>query len=398
MNLLRKLQFLPATLLAAGLAAQVVAPGPQDPRPAPQDPAGQRQGTGAANPAQNPQDPEQSRVGDPDLQNLIPVWQQPPTPRTFQGFPIFPTELPGYGGYPRGLGEVARELSVGARSMVPSAPAPPEHGWPRWLRNESREPLPYEPDLALLVRNVDRVWFKAPEEAAFVPLYFYDKLRPVAKGTEIEVRHAGEFELLLHGGSRVLAQGPTAMTVEELGEAAVALQLGNLTRVRLDAFGREHRIGLPDGSTVIMRPESAAPAADDPAAGGDPAASAFGVTETVKPALLLFERIYEPGWRGGRATIWNGGQVAVEWRHAFGSAEIAPGNRVTFFLSPPSPAVPAALTSEQVTLQPDGAVMRCEAADAGEVCWSGARFRLGKGAVLTLDPLQGNPFAPRKGR
>ena len=43
-----------------------------------------------------------------------------------------------------------RVLKLEQGKMDKSAPEPPEIGWPNWLKNETREPLPYEPDIALL--------------------------------------------------------------------------------------------------------------------------------------------------------------------------------------------------------------------------------------------------------
>ena len=249
------------------------------------------------------------------------------------------------------------------------------------------------------MQNVDRVWFKTVDDDAFVPLYFHDKLRAIRQGTAIEVRQVGEFELQFHGGSRIVAQGETALALTELTEAAVAIDVRALTHLRLEAFGREHRIALPDGSTLVVAPDArpkldeaeAAPVAP-PAAVEALAAVAGGVTP-FQAALLVIERVDEPGWRAGRATVWNGGDLAVEWRHAFGTTTIAGGQRVTVLLTPPTAPIAGGFRSEGVDVRSEGPAVSCRADGDGLVSWSGARFRLQNGAVLRLDPLQGEPFA-----
>ncbi|MCR9247003.1 MAG: hypothetical protein NXI31_18365 [bacterium] len=367
-----------------------------------QNASGQNPGVGAQN----------GPTTDPDLQGLIPVWTRPPAQRRFQGFPIFPGDLPGVGAYPRTLAELAK-MPIPEAVLMPGAPIPVEPGWPEWLRDRDGEEIPYEAEHAVLVRSVDRVWYRPPEEEVFVPLYFYDKLRELVTGSAIQVRRVGEFEVLLHGGGRLRADGPTELRVAELSAEKIELDLRHFTRFRIEPEEREHHLRLPDGSVVIVKPQPrpavdpAAPATATPPAGGlaallqAAAAGAAGgdnVTD-YQAALLLFERLDEPGRRSPRATIWNGGDLAVEWRHAYGTTVIPARHRVVFFLAPVTDPIGGQLTTQRVNVLPDGAARRCEPVGDGEVTWSGAQFRVGEGAALRLDPMLGDPFAPSaKGR
>jgi len=332
-------------------------PQPQEPQPPQVDPMRQ----------ELPSRPRPQ--GDP----LDPIWVAAPKVPLFQGFPVFPLRLSGYGtGYPRRPGELE------AGGLLPPLPVVPvaeeETGWPGWARARSKAPLVYAPDKALLVRHSDRVWWKAPDEDAFVPLYFHDKLRVVDAGTEVEVRQAGGFEVLLHGGSRIGLLGRSALRIDSLGEAKIELTLASLTLVRLDAVGRECVVHLPDGSVLTV----AADSAEDPAG----------------PGSVVIDRAIEPGWLGGRATMFNGGARPVQWKHAFGTVTVAPGEKIDFFLTPPKVAVAGELETGESVASPDGPAMTCVAERDAVVSWSGARFRLSGGSRLRLDPLLGTPFAP----
>jgi hypothetical protein len=367
-----------------GPTSSAIAPGQQ----------GQGQGQTPQQPQQPPQVQQPAWPMPQPRSPFDPVWQQNQPVLPFQGFPLFPSNLGAFGQYP--VAQARRPgdpLPRALPRLLDEAPS-----WPSWIRAKGKAELPYEAGLALLVRNADRVWFQVPGEDAAVPLYFHDKLRVVPAGTRIEVRQAGEFELLLHGGSRVTAQGPTDLVVTELGEQRVALVFAVCTRLRLSVFGSEHAFGLPDGSTLIV------PA--DPERGGAPAAPApppiaallgpAGADDGSGAAVLVIDRASEPASLGGRATIFNGGTRAVAWRHAFGESRIEPGHRVTLFLQPPAAPLGGALVARDVEVaatQGSGAVL-CRSR-GGEVTWSGARFKLPPDATLRLDPMLGRPFAPR---
>ncbi len=294
------------------------------------------------------------------------IWVRPPQTPAFAGFPVFPYRLQGYGAYP---GDTERRPG---RSLPLPPAAPLEPGWPPWARTRDKAPLPFAADLALLIRHTDRVWHRAAIDEPFVPAFFHDKLCTLPAGAEVDVRQSGDFELLLHDSSRVVARGPTFVTLAELTPTTVRLHVPRLTHLRVMASKREHTLVLPDSSRLRF---GAAGAGDLP----------FDVGIT---------RADEPGWLGGRATLSNLGPSDVVWQHATGQVTLPPGHRVTFFLRPPpDPALPELDVREGVA-EPDGDAMVCRSSGDGHVRWSGARFALPAGAQLRLDPIQGRPFAP----
>ena len=319
----------------------------------------------------------QPGTGDPDIDALTPVWSRPVLQRPFQGFPVFPSRLPGYGRYPRSLSELIEQPPQAFGEPLVGVAMPLSKGWPSWLKLQSRMPLPYQFDRALLVQSASRVWWRDVDEEAFVPLYTYDKLRVLQAGVDVEVRQTGEFELLMHDGGRIVAQGPTALRIDSLGAEIVELTLQQLASIRLDALQREYRITLPDGSLLTVPPR---------------ADSEGMMAEDWRQALVVIERVDEPGWRSGRATLWNGGEVAVGWRHAHGEVQIESGQRVTLMLTPAHNRFAAELRSEVLPLVHDGGKVRALAAVDGQISWSGARFTVPQGAELVFDSQQGTLF------
>ena len=344
------------------------------PQPIPQQPIP------AAPSGQQPQ--QQPPVG---LEPMNSVWVQLPANPPFSGFPIFPSLLSGYGGYPVGTGLD----KSGAPLRLPPAPSPPPPpGWPSWVMAKSAEAVPFAPDRALLVRHSERVWFRPDDEEPFVPLFFHDKSRVLTAGAAVEVRQNGEFELLLHESSRLLARGPSRIRVIELSAEAVQLQVSALTWLRIEASSRRHSITLPDGSPLEI-PPPAPPAAAAPSFLALPAAA---VAPQVADVLLV--RADEPAWLGGRATLTNYGTVEVIWKHASGEVTLPRGHRVTLFLQPPNEVVPAGLVMTEVKAEAVGDAMQCRAERPGVATWCGARFTLPAGASVRFDPQQGRPFAP----
>ncbi|MCA8977585.1 MAG: hypothetical protein KDC98_22870, partial [Planctomycetes bacterium] len=225
------------------------------------------------------------------LEALTPQWAPGPTQRPFLGFPTFPSKLPGYGAYPMSLSQLLAGRELGEQSTLPPIAVPIQPGWPSWVKLRGRPQVPYQPDLALLVQSVERVWWRDRDEEAFVPLYSYDKLRPIGVGVDVEIRHAGQFEVLFHGGSRLSAHGLCKLKIDELSEESVAVTASQLTRIRLEAFGREHRLTLPDGSVLVVpksmveAPPPMLPGLLPPmAAGASPQATQW------EPALIILER------------------------------------------------------------------------------------------------------------
>ena len=351
---------------------------------------------GAQQPTPTPSTPvpDSTRAPTQDPLNLTPVWVSGSAPNTFRGFPVFPSALQGYGGYPtapgaqgqagagNNLGSLFGGNQVGPPLLQllarrpPLPPAEPENGWPGWARLRERNPLPYAEDLALLVRHSERVWWRAASDEPHVPLAFHDKLRTLKAGADVEVRQAGDFELMLHDGSHVVSRGPAAMAIDKLGADEVALRFTSLTRLRLVGRERAQKVVLPDGSLLLWGTAT-------PDLQGEPV------------DVHVERQTNEPGWLGGRATITNYGVREVVFRHAFGEQTLRGGERLTFFLAPPSTDVGAALVTRDIEVQRAAGSATCKAgATPGEVRWCGASFSVPAGRSLRLEALQGDPFAP----
>lgn len=296
------------------------------------------------------------------------ISQQP-----FQGFPVFPAKLSQYGSYP---------LANGANGQLPFLPTLPPNepevaNWPSWVRLRERAALPFTAEHVLLVRNADRVWWRKNANAAFVPLFFHDKIEVAGVGAEVQVRQTGEFELVLHDSGRVIALGPTELAVTASDPTKVTLDVRSFTKLRVYGNRREHAFRLPNGSTLTL-----------PAAAED--------TELPGSTLVLLDRAEEPGWFGGRATVFNAGPRDVTIADALATTTLAPGHRLTIFLRQPGNPIPAALDAGDATAKRDGAAITLQDADGGAVSWCGARFTLGAGGTVRFDPMLGSPFDPRE--
>lgn len=323
--------------------------------------------------------PQQPVPGQPLPQFRDPLNLQRPWVRgnaeAFQGFPVFPGDFGGYGIYPQSLTPVPPILT-GALPPPPLVSTAPD--WPSWVKTKERE-LPYEPGLAVLVRQADRVWFSLPEEPVAVPLYFWDATRALGPGSEVEVRRTGEFLLLFHGGSRLGSFGAGRVIVQALDEDKVQLRIPAFTRMRIAVGERPFVIELPDGSSlhVDRAPKDEAP----------------------RFAHVDLERADEPEWHAGRASIQNLGERPLRWQTPSGEVEIAPSHKCLFFLTPPPLPVAHGLVATGVSSEAIGAARRFVAdPGGGTVSFSGARIELPAGAVLELDPLLGAPFAAATGR
>jgi hypothetical protein len=323
-------------------------------------------------------------------------WVLPNTGATFEGFPVmFPQQLRGYGSYPAGTqagGDAGGRGALPLFPLQPQAiePAPP--GWPEWVRTRDAAPLPFAPDLALLVRNAERVWYRPNDEEPFVPLFFHDKLRTLTAGSSIEVRNIGEFELLLHDSTRLVARGRTRVDLLAMSPTNVQLRVAALTWLRLAVTAREHDVTLPDGSTLHV----AAPPA--PAAGDVPFVQppVSMTTPPVGMTEIVIARADEPAWLGGRATVTNVGSTDVVLRHWRGTVTLSPAHRVTLLLQPPAAVAPAALEPGGAAVRPDGDAVVCRAEQPATVSWSGSAFALPAGGSVRFEPQQGQPFAGRR--
>ncbi len=334
---------------------------------------------------------------DPD--GLSSTWMPP---QGFQGFPVFPSQLQGYGIYPPPPGFAQPPGITDEQPPTLPASAP---DWPTWIKQKRLADLPYDPANAVLVRQSDRVWLRVPGDDAFVPLYHYDTTRPLTVGCDVRVVHTGDFLLHFFGGARMASTGPTELHVEALDEQGVRLAVPVLTRLELVVYERRVTLVLPDGSELIVdppvteAPTAAAPLPTDPTADpkdlADTPAGLLAGTRRQGAALLLIERAIEPGRFSGRARIFNSGSRPVRWHTPFGDRQLDPGHRVALFLSPPAVPLSADLVEDGVQVQADGPRRAWSATHSGGVTWSGAHFTLAPGQTLSIDPMLGDPFAAK---
>lgn len=382
--------------VAAGAAAQI--PGSQSPMGNPhytpytrtaQGQAGMAPGLGQQGPTPGqiaPQQPFVPGTQSPGATNPFQArWSQPRPLQLNSGFPIFPSQFAALGGYATTPDSLTSP--TGQLLSVPAPAADEPSGWPTWARLKSKEPLPFAPDAALLIRHAERVWFRSDAAEPFVPLAFHDKLRGLKSGASVEVRSIGEFELLLHNSSRLIARGPTLLHLDELAEAKVAVRVPTVSWLRIATTGREHQIVLPGGGTlkIAAPPPSVVPSflpAPVPMSAPLP-----GVTDVV------IDRLSEPGWLGGRATLTNLGSTEVTWQHAGGAVAVAPGRRIVFFVAEPGASLPADLALGGASRLDEGDAVVCRATQDAAVSWSGAAFDVPKGATVRFEPQLGKPFA-----
>ena len=296
--------------------------------------------------------------GYPGLEEAMPL---------FQGFPTFPPDVPGYGGYPG----VRLPVPFTAGVTVPPRPrdaAPlPDDAWPSWFGpGEAIGDEGFTAERAVLHRGSDRVWYHGPRDTAFVPLAFWDKFRVLSAGSRIEVRHKGEYQITFHGGAMLRAHRPSRLEVEVLNEEIIALRLPHLSKIWLSAVTRPVRLTLPDESVLEAQGTSA-----------------------------YLER------GDGFARISNDGVGRLVVRGAIGQQEIPPGHSVWLPLLPTTRSViGAALALEgDVDARRDGRVLAADGgARGGTVTWNGARFAVPAGGNLRLDPLGGDEFPDNRAK
>jgi hypothetical protein len=333
-----------------------------------------------------PQQPFVPGTQSPGASNpFLDRWNQQRPLQATRGFPIFPSQFSALGGY-----ATTPDLATSPTASMFPAPAPAVDdpmGWPAWARLKTKEPLPFAPDAALLIRHAERVWFQSEAAEPLVPLAFHDKLRGLKSGASVQVRSIGEFELLLHNTSRLIARGPTRLHLDELAADKVTLRVPTVSWLRIATTGRAHAIALPGGGTLGIAAPAPSLVPSFLPAPVPMSAPLPGVTDVV------IDRLYEPGWLGGRATLTNLGSTTVTWRHHAGDVEIAPGQRMVFFVSEPDSPLPAELALGAAARVDDGAAVVCRATQDTVVGWSGAAFPVPKGASVRFEPQSGRPFA-----
>ncbi|MEC9047384.1 MAG: hypothetical protein VYA51_05175 [Planctomycetota bacterium] len=310
------------------------------------------------------------------------IWSSPSPPQ-WSGFPAFPSRLQGYGSYP-----LPFDPANPGNGVVPPLPAaePEPNGWPSWVRLRARTPLPYSPEVGLLVAQDGQVWSRTGDDAPYVPSRHYDPFASLVVGGSAELRTRGGFEILLHQSTRIEAKGPTSVRVDALNEQSVALTLERVSFLRLRVNSRAHRISLPDGSTLKIAPPT--PPGGLGGLGG--LAALFGGSAqpaSTRPAFVEVARSSAPAAIPGRVSITNYGGEPVTLEHAFGAVQIAPEQRVEVLLSAPTVGATAALVAGDARVDLDGERATCRAAAATSVQWSGAMFRLPSGATVKLRSL-----------
>lgn len=314
------------------------------------------------------------------------IWSAPSPPQ-WSGFPAFPARLQGYGNYPLPV-DPNDPTGTGAAPPLPAA-EPEPRGWPSWVRLRARKPLPFAVDVGLLIAQSGRVWSRVASESPFVPSLPHDDFASLPVGAEAQLRSKGSLEVLLHETSRVEARGPTSLRLATLDEDRVALEVGELSWLRIRANARLHTLALPDGSVVEFRPTGSS--GDLPGGLGGLLALFGGAVlpVTARPAHVEIVRADEPSFYGGRASITNYGGEAVTWRHAFGETSIGPGQRVHFFLTPPATPAPAGLAPGDSRVRQEADAATCRAVTDTDVAWCGARISVPAGGVVKIRSFAG---------
>ncbi len=280
---------------------------------------------------------------------------------THQGFPSYGVSVPSFGRYP-GVGS---ELpGVVARPPMPVIPRDQTKTWPSWVRlPDTEKPLASLSAGAILVRQVDRVWLRDPQERAFTPLAHFDKFRLLVAGSDLRVRDGGEFPILFHDGSFLRSVGTIDMSVVDLADDAVTLKVRELRELWSTSFVRPLALQFDNGGTL-----------------GVPAGAAIRLSTTRLPAGTVQLRIL------------NQGHTALIWQSPLGTVEVAAGRRIDVMLAVPTgPAITLPLAHEgRVDVRRNGRT--AVVSGDGTLVWSGVRIRLRNGERAVVDPLAGKTF------
>jgi hypothetical protein len=347
----------PRLLLAAALSpaaalAQWPNPRPDQPQQPQQPQQGQRLGDQEKNPPVWPPQPRPTPAeGFPGLRSIDP---------NFQGFPLFAPNVPGFGGYPTFPGEIPGARSDRVLPVLPvHRPRAPDQ-WPSWLLGSMPREERALPDRAILRQIAERVWFRAADERAYVPLAFYDKLRVFYQGAAVRVNTDGKYEVLLHDSATVRNEGPSHLEVRTLSDDLAEIDVQVVEQLWVVARTRLVRLLLPDQSQL-----------------------------SVKGAQVYLLREHD------RLHVRNIGPGKVALETAYGRLELAPANTIALMLVPPARSpIPQALTvGGTATAEAQGRRLRVSGgAEGGTVEWGGVRVRVGAGREVVLDALAGAAF------
>jgi len=267
----------------------------------------------------------------------------------YEGLPTYPGNVPGYGGYP---GVVGQPGAVGLGS--PGIKSADKDSWPSWI-TPGNKPRVVKSTQVVVVRLTDRVWMRKAGERAFVPMAYYDRFRFLETGSQVEVRGKGEYQLVMHDGAGMRSRGPCSLQINSLDESVMDLQITTVNSIWLTAKLRPVRVLLPDGTRLEL------------------SASAVHI-----------ER------RGDLIRVSNAGSAPIRFAGLCGSGEIR-GPRYINVWTEPSKASPLSGSLQltgRVTQSKAGGVTTLRGGADGQVTWSGARFKLGDGASLKIQPLK----------
>lgn len=280
-----------------------------------------------------------------------------------RGFPLL-TGPQGLGNYPVFPG-YAEGQQLGKDALIPPVGALRPSGlWPAWLTPGQDKPA--QTDSAILVRNSDRVWYRAADEAVFIPLPYFDKIRSMSAGAGIQVRtESGGFNVLLHDGATIRAEGRTTLETRILSEAVAEFEVIDVRAAWVASRTRLVRLWLPDNSAV----------------------------EAQRANLWLARE-------ADRVVVRNYGPQSVKIRSSLGDRDLARNQEVRILASPVPETRPALSLTTQGTIavRGEGRKLRVEGGtDGGSVDWLGARVQISAGSTGVLDAMAGSNFPDYRG-
>lgn len=274
----------------------------------------------------------------------------------FQGLPVLVP--PGFGAYPGGQLPVPfRDTGVvsPAVGLEPRSP----NSWPTWLPGSREGDEGFTADVAIVVQATDYVWLREPGERVYVPLAYWDRFRVCTAGTSIDVRGGGQFAVVFQRGAVARVMGRARLELVRLDEEASEIALEDVTRLIASAGDRPVRVRVGNSGTIEL--------------------VATRVSMTRERGMVHVENL------GPGDAVFESGDEEVA---------LPSGYRITLLPALPEDAPSGRLALEgDVSTSRDGrALIATGGAGDGWVSWSGARFRLSRGALLRIDPLAGESF------
>lgn len=280
-----------------------------------------------------------------------------------RGFPML-TGPQGLGKYPRFPG-YAEGQSVQKDALIPPVGALRPSGlWPAWLTPGQDKPA--QTDSAILVRNSDRVWYRAADEAVFIPLPYFDKIRSMSAGAGVQVRtESGGFNVILHDGATLRTEGRTTLETRILSDAVAEFEVIEVRAAWVACRTRLVRLWLPDNSAI----------------------------EAQRTNVWLARE-------GERVVVRNYGPEVVRIRSPLGDRDLARNQEVRILASPIPEFRPALslATKGTIAVRGEGRRLRIEGGpDGGVLDWLGARVQISSGRSGVLDAMAGSNFPDYRG-